>query len=327
VSEALASQGDAAVVKGEQVKSSPLKYLANSMLAGAYVGIAVVLMIMVSAAFIKASSPATKLVQGAVFGIALTLVVFAGAELFTGNVMVMLQGLWARKVNPLEVLMVWVGSLVGNLVGSLAFSSLVAASGVINLPHPKGQETLMTAALAGIIKGKVALSGSELFFRSVLCNMLVCLALWMAARAVTDGAKLLCLWWALLAVVASGFEHSVANMTVFGLGIFTHVDGATAAHLTRNLLWTVPGNIVGGGLLVGLAYSWIGSSKQAGPAPVDRRVPASAMAADVSSPLTAKVDPEPATVSEPATAQVPARPLRARKTTPPPRRSTPSIDV
>jgi nitrite transporter NirC len=230
------------------------------MLAGAYVGVAVVLLVMVSAAFVSGNSPSTKLVQGAVFGIALTLVVFAGAELFTGNVMVMLQGLWSRRVKPFELLAVWVGSLVGNLAGSLAFAAVVAASGVINAGAPKGKQTVFATTLAGIIKTKAGLTGGQLFFRSILCNMLVCLALWMAQRAATDSAKLICLWWALLAFVASGFEHSIANMTVFGVGLYTHIQGATASELTRNLLWTVPGNIVGGGLVVGLAYSWIGSS-------------------------------------------------------------------
>jgi nitrite transporter len=85
----------------------------------------------------------------------------------------------------------------------------------------------------------------------LLCNMLVCLALWMAARAATDGAKLVVLWWALLAFVASGFEHSVANMTLFALGA---LDGSSSwAMLARNLLWTIPGNVVGAGLVVGLS--------------------------------------------------------------------------
>jgi nitrite transporter NirC len=290
IADALEANSDDAVAKGVQVKSSPLKYLANSMLAGAYVGFAVVLLIMVSSAFINANSPATKLVQGAVFGIALTLVVFAGAELFTGNVMVMLQGLWARKVNPLELLMVWVGSLFGNLVGALGFSALVAASGIINTPHPKGKQPVYAAALAGIIKTKVGLSGSQLFWRAVLCNMLVCLALWMAKRALTDGAKLLCLWWALLAFIAAGFEHSVANMTIFGLGLYTHLPLATASTLTRNLLWTVAGNIVGGGLLVGVAYSWIGSPGKMAVSTPAPGVPAPAVAAEASAPLVARID-------------------------------------
>ena len=84
----------------------------------------------------------------------------------------------------------------------------------------------------------------------------------MAARATSDGAKLAVLWWALLAFIASGFEHSIANATLFALGIF---DGAADwSMLARNLAITVPGNVVGGGLLVGVAYSWL-----ARPAPVD----------------------------------------------------------
>lgn len=259
IPEALAAHEGAAAVKARQARSSPAKYFANAMLAGAYVGVAVVLLVMTSAAFIAAKAPSTKLVQGAVFGVALTLVVFAGAELFTGNVMVMLQGLMRRTVNAGDLALVWAGSLVGNLVGSIGFAALVNASGVLSTGAlPSQKTTAFQAALGGITQAKAALTFGQLFFRSILCNMLVCLALWMAARATSDSAKLICLFWALLAFVASGFEHSVANMTIFGLGIFAHAPGATAAELTRNLLATVPGNIVGGGVLVGLAYGWIG---------------------------------------------------------------------
>jgi nitrite transporter NirC len=223
----------------------------------------VVLLLMVSAAFISGKSPSVKLVQGAVFGIALTLVVFAGAELFTGNVMVMIQGVMKRVTTPAELAIVWIGSLVGNLAGSLVFAAMVNASGVLSSGATKGQDTIFTTALAGIVKTKAGLTGGQLFFRSILCNMLVCLALWMAARTVSDSAKLLCLFWALLAFVASGFEHSVANMTVFGLGIFGHVPGASFGELSRNLLYTVPGNIVGGGLLVGAVYGWVGRDRTA----------------------------------------------------------------
>src|SRR3954449_1070717 len=107
-----------AVDKAETVRS-PLRYGALAALAGAYVGIAVVLLASVAGPLAAATSPATKLVQGAVFGIALTLVVFAGAELFTGNVMYMVQGLAAGTVTAGELVAVWAASLFGNLVGSL----------------------------------------------------------------------------------------------------------------------------------------------------------------------------------------------------------------
>jgi nitrite transporter NirC len=116
--------------------------------------------------------------------------------------------------------------------------------------------------VASVVKAKDSAAGPQLFWRSVLCNMLVCLALWMAARTKSDGAKLAVLWWALLAFISSGFEHSIANMTVFSLGIFEH--SATWSQLFRNLAWTVPGNIVGGGLLIGLGYGWVANlGKQA----------------------------------------------------------------
>jgi nitrite transporter NirC len=79
----------------------------------------------------------------------------------------------------------------------------------------------------------------------------------MAQRAASDAAKLVCLWWALLAFIASGFEHSIANMTSFGLAAIAGTG--TWGMLFRNLAYTVPGNIVGGGLLVGVAYGWLGT--------------------------------------------------------------------
>lgn len=253
VPEALDESADLAVSKAAQARRALPRYLASSALAGVFVGVAVVLLLSVAGPLAASTSPATKLVQGAVFGVALTLVVFAGAELFTGNVMVMVHGLWAHRVSPAQLVAVWVASLAGNFAGSIGFAALVHAGGT--LTGPGGD------LVAAVVKAKDAATGPQLFWRSALCNMLVCLALWMAARTRSDGAKLAVLWWALLAFIASGFEHSIANMTVFGLGVF---DGtATWAQLFRNLAWTVPGNVVGGGLLVGVAYAWIGTATTA----------------------------------------------------------------
>lgn len=255
VPDALDEAAQTAAAKATKLRT-PLRYLVLSALAGAYIGIAVVLLVAVSGPLAEAGSAATTLVQGAVFGIALTLIVFAGAELFTGNAMYMLQGLYARTVRLQDLTGVWVASLVGNLVGSVGFAAIVHGSGAL----AGGSATSPGQALiASIVDGKAAATGPQLFWRSVLCNLLVCLALWMAMRTDNDIAKLGVLWWGLLAFIASGFEHSVANMTIFSLGIF---DGtATWAQLSRNLAWTVPGNIVGGGILVGLAYAWLGDSR------------------------------------------------------------------
>lgn len=245
---ALDDAESAARTKATTARRNPARYLASAALAGAFVGIAVVLLVSVSAPLAATGNPATKLVQGAVFGIALTLVVFAGAELFTGNAMVMIQGVRARSVTVWQLGLVWTVSLFGNLVGSVALAAVVHGGGTLN----GAGADLVTA----VTDGKAALSGPQLFWRSLLCNLLVCLGLWMASRVRSDAAKAIVLWWALLAFIGSGFEHSIANMTIFSLGIFQGT--ATVGELGRNLLWTVPGNIVGGGLLVGFVYAWIG---------------------------------------------------------------------
>lgn len=263
IEEGVALQAQAAAVKARTITSRPVSYLLQSMLAGAYVGVAVVLLVMVSAGMIKAESVATKLVEGAVFGVALTLVVFAGAELFTGVVMTMIYGLFRGKAKVGESLGVWAMALIGNFAGSALFAGIVAASGVVTTSPVKHVASVYLVALSGIIKGKVALSGIQLFWRAVLCNFLVCLGLWMAQRATSDSAKLICLFWALLAFIASGFEHSIANMTVFMLGIFTHAPHATMAHLLGNLEFTVPGNVVGGGLIVAVAYGVSAGKREA----------------------------------------------------------------
>jgi nitrite transporter NirC len=253
LSDALVEAGELAATKADAVRSLP-RYLASSALAGVFVGVAVVLLFSVAGPLAVAQSPATKLVQGAVFGVALTLVVFAGAELFTGNAMVMVQGWWSRSVRLVDVLAVWAASLVGNLIGSIGFAAVVHAAGSVT-GTPAG------ASLAKAVAAKAALTGSQLLWRSVLCNMLVCLGLWMASRTKSDTAKLGVLWWALLAFIASGFEHSIANMTIFALGVFE--GSATWGQLAHNLLYTVPGNIIGGGLVVGLGYAWIGGTRVA----------------------------------------------------------------
>jgi nitrite transporter NirC len=212
-----------------------------------------VLLASVGGPLVAGGSAAAKLVEGAIFGVALTLVVFAGAELFTSNNMTMLIGWLRGGVGATAAIAVNVASLIGNFVGSVAFAGLVHESGVLGV-HAPGKPAPGNALIASLVAGKEAASGSQLFWRAVLCNMLVCLGIWMATRTRSDGAKLAVLWWALFAFVASGFEHSVANMTVFALAIYNGAAGW--GDLFHNLLYTVPGNVVGGAIVIGLPYAF-----------------------------------------------------------------------
>jgi nitrite transporter NirC len=254
---ALSDQGQAAAAKIADLRS-PGRYLVSSMLAGAYIGVAVVLMFSVTGPLLAAASPWTKLVQGLVFAVALTLVVFAGAELSTGNMMTGIQGVATGQGSVAGAIAIILGSFVGNLVGSIAFAWLVHESGVLAVGGTPGHVAPGLAILASVVKAKAAESASALFFRGVLCNFLVCLAVWMAARTKSDGAKLALIFWCLLAFVGSGFEHVVANMTVFSLGMFEGVKQATIGAFANNLLLVGLGNLVGGGLLVGASYGFLG---------------------------------------------------------------------
>lgn len=257
VQAALSEQGQVAADKIAGLRA-PGRYLISSMLAGAYIGVAVVLLFSVTGPLLAAASPWTKLIQGLVFGVALTLVVFAGAELSTGNMMTAVQGAITGRTRVGAGLVLILGSFAGNLAGSVAFAWLVHASGVLSAGATPGHAAPGLAILAGVVKAKAAESASALFFRGVLCNFLVCLAVWMSTRATSDGAKIALIFWCLLAFIGSGFEHVVANMTVLSLGMFEGVKQATLGTFASNLLLVGLGNLVGGGLLVGAGYGYLG---------------------------------------------------------------------
>jgi nitrite transporter NirC len=241
---------EAARTKTEYLRRQPLGYFVLSLLAGVYVGFGIVLIFAIGAPLMAAGSPAAKLAMGASFGVALSLVVFAGAELFTGNNMVMTIGALRRTASPGALTAIWVVSFAGNLIGSLALAWLVARSGVLGgAPHLEViQKTVAT---------KMSLPFATLFWRGLLCNWLVCLGVWTAMRSQSETGKLVMIFWCLFAFIGAGFEHSVANMTLLGIGLLQpHGAAISASGFVHNLVPVTLGNIAGGALFVGGAY-WL----------------------------------------------------------------------
>jgi len=197
-----------------------------------------------------------------VFGVALTLVLTAGGELATSNMMTLTQGALRKTISWADGGRTLSFSLVGNLIGASLFAAMVHASGVLAPDTPAGK------MLASLLEAKGHESGSELFWRGVLCNMLVCLAIWSAARLRSEVARLIVIFWCLLAFITSGFEHVVANMTTFVLGILGGVPGADVLEFARNLLFVGTGNLVGGAIVVGVAYAVIAGKPEKAPRPV-----------------------------------------------------------
>ncbi len=229
------------------LRNNPVGFFISAMMAGAYIGIGIVVIFSVG----HLADPAWRsIVMGASFGIALTLVVFAGAELFTGHVMYMTIGLLRGSVSFRDLLASWIMSWSGNLVGAVILSVLIVVGGA----------SVATSGFEFIDKVatyKMNSPAIELVMRAMLCNWLVCLALWMSARTQNDVAKCILIFWCLFAFIASGFEHSVANMTVFGVSALAGgMENLNLAGIGHNLLWVTVGNILSGALFLGLGY-WL----------------------------------------------------------------------
>lgn len=239
-----------AAKKVDYMEKSPTGYVLLSAAAGIYVAFGIALILYIGAPLVAASSPVAKLLMGVSFGIALSLVIFAGSELFTGNAMFGLVGALSGQISWRKMARLWTACYLGNLVGSLFLAWLMVQSGAFS-SAPQSDFILKVTA------GKMSLSAWQIFVRGILANWLVCLAVWTAARTSDDTAKLVLIFWCLLGFVAPGFEHSVANMSAMGMGLFLpHAAAITWAGYFRNLLFSTVGNIVGGGVFVGGLY-WL----------------------------------------------------------------------
>ncbi|RXM56909.1 formate/nitrite transporter family protein [Clostridium tetani] len=236
------------------LKESKAKYVLASMLAGIYVGFGILLIFSIGGILSPANSPFTKIIMGVSFGIALSLVLVAGSELFTGNNLIMTIGALEKKVTWKSALNVWIFSYIGNFIGSFLLGLMFTYSGL-----PKGN--IAKFIISGT-KNKIAAPSMELFIRGILCNMLVCLAVWCFFKLKEEGAKLIMIFWCLFAFITAGFEHSVANMTLFSIAyMIPHGLEITFGGLMHNMLWVTLGNFVGGALFIGWTY-WYISKKQ-----------------------------------------------------------------
>lgn len=198
----------------------------------------------------------TRLIGGVAFSLGLILVIIGGAELFTGNSLIVMA--WAsRRITTRALLRNWSIVYLGNLIGAVATALLVHMSGTLSLGDGAVGATSEVIATA-----KTHLDPLQAFVRGVLCNILVCLAVWMCFAANNVSGKALVILFPITAFVALGFEHSVANMYLIPVGML-HAGQVDFGGIIANLLIVSAGNIVGGGGLVALVY-WIIYSRQQG---------------------------------------------------------------
>jgi len=232
------------------------------ILAGAYIGFGG--MLSTSVTFDMAPIAGIgfkKFMAGSVFSVGLILVVIAGAELFTGNNL-MISSVMTKDITFGNMTKRWILVYVANFIGSIVLALMLYFSGLW-----KTGNGAMGAAAVGVAYGKVNLTFMEALIRAVGCNWLVCLAVWMALAARQVISKIWAIYFPIMAFVAMGFEHCVANMYFIPAGIFLHswanvpaplaFDPASlhwTSFLWKNLLPVTIGNIIGGAVFVGMSY-------------------------------------------------------------------------
>ncbi len=252
----IAARVDAVGVAKAKLPLLPLLML--SVLAGAFIGLGAMFFVLVR------SDPtlgfaARQVLGGLVFSLGLLLVVVAGAELFTGNNLLAMA--WADgKISSGDLLRNWAIVCGGNFVGAAGLALLVYLSRHTDLNNGAVAQEYLRIALT-----KVAMPFWTAFFKGVLCNLLVCMAVWMAlaGRSVVD--KAIAIVFPISAFVAAGFEHSIANMYLIPMAMLvqTFEPAGVGSHSLAwagffgNLLPVILGNIIGGSVLVGLVYHLI----------------------------------------------------------------------
>lgn len=217
--------------------------LTLAVLAGVFIGFGGAAYTMVLTGADAGFGPA-RFLGGVVFSLGLILVIVGGAELFTGNALMVMAAV-DRRITLSALLRNWGLVYLGNLVGSVGLALAFGLTGLLDGP--------MGDTAQAIARGKAALDPGAAFMRGVLCNALVCLAVWLTFAARTAAGKILAILWPISGFVLLGLEHSVANMYLIPQGMLAGTEVTFGAALA-NLLWVTLGNILGGAGGVALAY-------------------------------------------------------------------------
>lgn len=230
------------------------RLLTLGFLAGAFIALGGLLAIVVGGGIpaMKLANPGLqKFIFGAVFPVGLMLVVIAGAELFTGNTACCMPAVLSRKIPWRACAKNWGLSYVGNFVGSLFVAFFLAYLTGLLAKEP------WLATTVGIAEAKVAQGFWALLLKGIGCNWLVCLAVWLAVAANDVTGKIWGIWFPIMAFVALGFEHSVANMFFIPAGILYGAHVTWGQCFVTNLVPVTLGNIVGGAFFVGAIYWYL----------------------------------------------------------------------
>lgn len=253
--EVLEAVSHSAEKKAKMINERNGKYIISSMLGGLYVCFGAILAYSLGGMFYDAHSDYVKLASALSFGIALCLITFAGADLFTSNTLFMAVGAIEKKTSWKDYLKVVPTSWIFNFIGSFIAVMAFLYGGVIN--ESNGAYLVKTAA------AKIDMSAPELVIKGILCNLLVCLATWITYKMKNEAAKILMILWCVLTFMIGGFEHSIANMGVFLIAKLCPQTTAaiTVSGIAHNLFFVTIGNIIAGTVILAFSYTYMNKKK------------------------------------------------------------------
>ena len=245
----------AAQGKVKFLENNPFGYMVSSIIAGIFIAFGGFITFTLGTPFGAIGSPWAKVLQSFSFAAALSLVIMAGAELFTGNNMVLAEGSFNGDVSWGKTIKTWIWCYIGNFIGSILAIGIFQLSGV-----PKGE---VGAYFAKASAAKMALDPIQLLTRALFCNMLVCLAVWCGFKIKSESAKLIMIFWCIFVFMICGFEHSIANMSILGVGLLNAGDAAVSiGGYFYNLFFVTIGNMIGGVFFVAGPYHIMAKTKK-----------------------------------------------------------------
>lgn len=230
------------------------RFIILTILAGIYIAFGGTLSLIVGYGFPEAAAanPALqKVMSGAMFPIGLILVVVLGAELFTGNNALLMPAWMLRRCSLKDVIVNWTLVYLGNFAGAMLFVYFMVYITGLTAPEP------YHSAIIKIAQAKVSMPWITVFIKGIGANWCVCLAIWLALSAKSGGAKMFGCWLPVMAFVALGYEHSIANMFFIPCGMLEGADVTPAQMVVDNLIPATLGNIVGGALFVGCVHTYL----------------------------------------------------------------------
>ena len=230
---------NAAAGKAALLENNFGKYFLRAIMAGFFISVAMIFSNVVGNVFKEADPAMGKFLGALVFSIAVLLIVFIGSELFTGNNLVMAFGAYDGKVSWGQVGKVWVVSYIGNFVGCLIFSLIFVFAGASGTAD----------YFAGFIGNKLSIPTGQMFFRAILCNFFVCLAVACGVKLKSESAKFCMIVLCISGFVVSGFEHCIANMSIFTVCCCL-VPGLSVGAIIKSMVIVTIGNMIGGAVLL-----------------------------------------------------------------------------